>query len=114
MAVVVIGALLSSTGLTLVVVPALYSIADDVQNKLFRRQPRPQPRVAPLVSGNGFHDVPRPAPRQHVPLNIADRGEVYLVRMTLPHEVDSDGVTATYADGILELQLPKSGPDGVT
>ena len=35
MAIVVIGALLSSTVLTLVVVPALYTFVDDLQMKLF-------------------------------------------------------------------------------
>ncbi len=38
MAIVVIGALLSSTVLTLVVVPALYTVTDDAQTKLFRRR----------------------------------------------------------------------------
>jgi len=37
MAIVVIGALLSSTLLTLVVVPALYTVVDDVQTRLFHR-----------------------------------------------------------------------------
>ena len=41
MAVVVIGALLSSTLLTLVVVPALYSFVDDLQTKLFGANRRP-------------------------------------------------------------------------
>jgi HSP20 family protein len=33
--------------------------------------------------------------------------------MVLPQEVESDGVTARYEDGILELRLPKSGPAAV-
>ena len=35
MAIVVIGALLSSTVLTLAVVPSLYTIVDDIQVRLF-------------------------------------------------------------------------------
>jgi HSP20 family protein len=31
--------------------------------------------------------------------------------MTLPQEVESGAVTARYEDGILELRLPKAGPE---
>jgi HAE1 family hydrophobic/amphiphilic exporter-1 len=92
MAVVVIGALLSSTLLTLVVVPALYTVMDDAQNKLFRRgrkvaaevpapqpQAQPQPQAAPAHANGTAH----PDTTQ-VPLNIADRGAAYVVRAALP------------------------------
>lgn len=41
MALVVIGALLSSTVLTLVVAPALYALLDDLQERAFGRKRRP-------------------------------------------------------------------------
>src|SRR5205814_2197291 len=46
MAVVVIGALLSSTLLTLVVVPSLYTVVDDIQNKFSGRKQVPAPTPA--------------------------------------------------------------------
>jgi HSP20 family molecular chaperone IbpA len=55
MAVVVIGALLSSTLLTLVVVPSLYTVMDDLQDKLFRRGRKPA-QASAVVHG--------PAPAQ--------------------------------------------------
>ncbi|MBV9172129.1 MAG: efflux RND transporter permease subunit [Chloroflexi bacterium] len=93
MAIVVIGALLSSTVLTLVIVPALYTVMDDLQNKLFGRQRKPwetpEPVAAPQLAdavvaatnGNGEHPQPH-APG--VPLNVHDYGDVYLVRAALP------------------------------
>jgi HSP20 family molecular chaperone IbpA len=98
MAVVVIGALLSSTVLTLVIVPSLYTIIDDLQTRLFgtRRKswevaapasalPQPQPAAVPATSNgvhtNGSH-TPQSAPG--VPLNVVDFGSVYLVRAALP------------------------------
>jgi hypothetical protein len=66
MAIVVIGALLSSTVLTLVVVPALYTIFDDLQVRLFgaKRQPvvSPKPEVevsvdAPVLSVRGGREA---------------------------------------------------------
>jgi HAE1 family hydrophobic/amphiphilic exporter-1 len=89
MAVVVIGALLSSTVLTLVVVPSLYTVMDDLQSKLFHRDrkaaaapiPARAPIAAPepvqLVSSNGHA-------KQEVPINIADRGWAFVVRAALP------------------------------
>jgi HAE1 family hydrophobic/amphiphilic exporter-1 len=50
MAVVVIGALLSSTLLTLVVVPALYTVMDDLQNKLFHRGRKSQQQVPAVAA----------------------------------------------------------------
>src|SRR5579863_9196014 len=47
MAVVVIGALLSSTILTLIVVPSLYTVMDDLQDKLFKRGRKTAPAGAP-------------------------------------------------------------------
>jgi HAE1 family hydrophobic/amphiphilic exporter-1 len=89
MAIVVIGALLSSTGLTLVVVPALYTLIDDLQTRLFgvRRTAaaeeqlldvQPVPTVGqPSASGTG-------QPASGVPLNIMDFGSLYVVRAALP------------------------------
>jgi HSP20 family molecular chaperone IbpA len=94
MAVVVIGALLSSTLLTLVVVPSLYTVMDDLQNKLFRRGRKTAPApavptrvpaagaaVATTVPANG---ASANGSKQEVPLNIADRGRAYVVRAALP------------------------------
>jgi HSP20 family molecular chaperone IbpA len=99
MAVVVIGALLSSTLLTLVVVPALYTVMDDLQTKVFRRGRKiaAAPAVASAVeapaaeapaSGDG-HLVGADGrdgetPPAQVPINVADRGSAYLVRAALP------------------------------
>ncbi|MBV9580671.1 MAG: Hsp20 family protein, partial [Chloroflexi bacterium] len=93
MAVVVIGALLSSTVLTLVVVPSLYTVMDDLQNKLFHRgakgppvTPTPHAAEAPATTTVPAHDVANGADhsKQEVPLNIADRGNAYVVRAALP------------------------------
>jgi hydrophobic/amphiphilic exporter-1 (mainly G- bacteria), HAE1 family len=112
MAVVVIGALISSTLLTLVVVPALYTVMDDLQARLFGAQRKPwevpPPEVAlandlaaePALAaagaradGNGHahagasngHDGHgRPHRPADVPLNVLDRGNAYLVRAALP------------------------------
>jgi len=103
MAVVVIGALLSSTILTLVVVPSLYTVMDDLQNKLFRRGRKPIPAAAPVVSAT--HAPPtsvpeaRPAPtpsKQEVPLNIADRGWAFVVRAALPGVKQDDVQVVVY------------------
>jgi hydrophobic/amphiphilic exporter-1 (mainly G- bacteria), HAE1 family len=90
MAVVVIGALLSSTVLTLVIVPALYTVIDDLQIRLFgaKRQPwqgsdehpSPQP-AATTTHTTGAHEA---EPTPGVPINILDFGSVYLVRAALP------------------------------
>jgi HAE1 family hydrophobic/amphiphilic exporter-1 len=167
MALVVIGALLSSTLLTLIVVPALYTFIDDIRTKVMglrrRRfeevptEPAVQPSVEPVTETSR-----EPAHEPAVPLNVLEFGDVYLVRaaipgikqddvevsihghtltirgerhdgdagsylvheyesgqwqrsMALPQEVESKAVTARYADGILELRLPKAGPgDGRT
>ena len=105
MAIVVIGALLSSTVLTLVVVPALYTVMDDLQNKLFRRGVKAGQTVAPVgavieaagAAAPPHGDAPRrtPAPwninghsatpaSTQVPINIADRGSIYVVHAALP------------------------------
>jgi HSP20 family molecular chaperone IbpA len=86
MAVVVIGALLSSTILTLVVVPSLYTVMDDLQNKLFHRGRKP---AAADIPPRAPAAAPTPAPvdghaKQEVPLNIADRGWAFVVRAALP------------------------------
>jgi HSP20 family molecular chaperone IbpA len=94
MAVVVIGALLSSTVLTLVVVPALYTVMDDLQTHLFRRGKQVAakvPAVSAAIEADGaaapeHGDAPRhgtPSGAQ-VPVNIADRGSGYIVRAALP------------------------------
>jgi HSP20 family molecular chaperone IbpA len=178
MAIVVIGALLSSTLLTLVIVPALYTVMDDLQTRLFGAPRRPwetppapaavpHPATPPVAVANGHGTQVQPhAPG--VPLNVHDYGDAYLVRaalpgikqedvdvsiqghtlsirgerrgeananghsngnghvvvqeydtgswersMVLPQEVERDGVTAHYEDGILELRLPKSAASSV-
>ncbi|HEY1297942.1 MAG TPA: efflux RND transporter permease subunit [Chloroflexota bacterium] len=82
MAVVVIGALLSSTILTLIVVPSLYTVMDDLQTRLFNRGRKSARAVAPETV---VETRPTGAPaKQDVPLNIADRGSAYVVRAALP------------------------------
>jgi len=102
MAVVVIGALLSSTALTLVVVPALYTVMDDLQTRLFRRGAKTAqavPAVGAAIEAAGAvapqqGDAPRHEPvhtngsgataSARVPINVADRGSMYVVRAALP------------------------------
>jgi HSP20 family protein len=86
MALVVIGALVSSTALTLVVVPALYSLLDDLQARLFGRKRRAFEVVAPPaqpaekpVAPVSHHDG-----RDGVPMNVIEANDVYLVRAALP------------------------------
>jgi HSP20 family molecular chaperone IbpA len=111
MALVVIGALLSSTVLTLIVVPALYTLLDDLQNKLFGRKRRDfeavqgraaidkdavavaSAAVAAATHADG-HDGPIHADghngathadgRDGVPLNVVEAGDAYLVRAAVP------------------------------
>ena len=113
MAVVVIGALMSSTILTLIVVPSLYTVMDDLQDKLFKRGHKtapagaeahgavPDTEHAPAMEATpaGTSTVPAASAarsvgghdgngatssKQDVPLNIADRGSAYVVRAALP------------------------------
>src|SRR5579864_6516000 len=96
MAIVVIGALLSSTVLTLVVVPALYTVMDDLQTRLFQRGRKVATAVPALAAVGAkapqYGDAPRHAPvhangrtgATQVPINIADRGSEYMVRAALP------------------------------
>jgi HSP20 family molecular chaperone IbpA len=103
MAIVVIGALLSSTVLTLVVVPALYTIFDDLQVRLFGARkrswqtpapapaPAPGPVAAALPAHTNGHGAPTvPAAAARVPLNVLDFGSVYLVRAAVPGARMSD------------------------
>jgi HSP20 family molecular chaperone IbpA len=81
MALVVIGALLSSTLLTLVIVPALYTLLDDLQVNVLGRKRRDFEAVPPVptvarVTPNGAHDG--------VPLNLVEASDAYLVRAALP------------------------------
>jgi HSP20 family molecular chaperone IbpA len=102
MALVVIGALLSSTVLTLVIVPALYSLLDDLQVKFLGRKRRDfetiaqpeavgaEPIKTPVTSGvasaehtngNGHNGSDG---HNGVPLNVLESGDAYLVRAALP------------------------------
>jgi HAE1 family hydrophobic/amphiphilic exporter-1 len=88
MALVVIGALLSSTLLTLIVVPALYSLLDDLQHRAFGRKRRdfeavqptalaPEPVAAtPQSNGHNGHDG--------VPVNVVESSDAFLLRAALP------------------------------
>jgi HAE1 family hydrophobic/amphiphilic exporter-1 len=70
MAVVVIGGLISSTLLTLVVVPALYTMFDDLQNRFGRRRAAPaleRAVPAPVPAGNGADGARTPEPAHRRP-----------------------------------------------
>jgi HAE1 family hydrophobic/amphiphilic exporter-1 len=120
MAVVVIGALLSSTLLTLIVVPSLYTVMDDVQTKLFRRGRKVAaavPAVAAAVEVAGraapeHADVPRApvetAGASNVPLNIADRGSAYVVKAALPG-VKQDDVEVSINGHMLTIRGRENG-----
>jgi HSP20 family molecular chaperone IbpA len=93
MAIVVIGALLSSTVLTLVVVPALYTIIDDLQTRLFGVKRRQWEKAIQVATGAPTVPAPHEVhangklsaqPGAAVPLNVLDFGTVYLVRAALP------------------------------
>ncbi len=108
MAVVVIGALLSSTLLTLVVVPSLYTVVDDIQNKFSGRKPVAAPTHAEPARAEGRPGWSATPPRRatgtrmarraggtngaiaasatsdQVPLDVFDQGDVYLVRAAIP------------------------------
>ncbi|MBV9580668.1 MAG: efflux RND transporter permease subunit, partial [Chloroflexi bacterium] len=108
MALVVIGALLSSTLLTLIVVPALYTLLDDLQSRAFGRKRRDfeavpaaagadttadGAAVAVATHGNGHdaaaHDNGHDGAahgdgRDGVPLNIVESADAYVIRAALP------------------------------
>src|SRR5579859_2789675 len=93
MALVVIGALLSSTVLTLVIVPALYTLLDDLQTKVLGRRrrafqeiPGPMPAAEPALSIAGGHANGNGSSNGHdsVPLNVLESSDGYLVRAVLP------------------------------
>jgi HAE1 family hydrophobic/amphiphilic exporter-1 len=99
MALVVIGALLSSTLLTLIVVPALYSLLDDLQGRAFGRKRRDfevvQPPAAEVVApvgapaapqSNGHDGEPQPHTngRDGVPVNVVESSDAFLLRAALP------------------------------
>jgi HAE1 family hydrophobic/amphiphilic exporter-1 len=99
MALVVIGALLSSTVLTLVIVPALYSLLDDLQVKFLGRKRRDfetipahesapaEPIKEPVAAGvhaNGNGNGQNGSGHNGVPLNVLESPDAYLVRAALP------------------------------
>jgi HAE1 family hydrophobic/amphiphilic exporter-1 len=109
MALVVIGALLSSTVLTLVIVPALYSLLDDLQVKFLGRKrrdfetfvppetapaaPAQQPVAAGAAHANGAeHGAPHTNGADHdgVPVNVLESNDEYLVRAVLPGVMQED------------------------
>jgi HSP20 family protein len=123
--------------LTLVVVPALYTVMDDLQTRLFgaARKPweQPPPEVAlaagepavvaaaaPAAHGNGHapgnghangHTNGRHGPGTHdVPLNVLDRGSAYLVRAALPG-VKQDDVQVSIHGHTLTIRGQRQ-PDG--
>ncbi|MBV9356348.1 MAG: efflux RND transporter permease subunit, partial [Chloroflexi bacterium] len=139
MAVVVIGALLSSTLLTLVVVPSLYTVVDDIQNKFSGRKPvapptPAEPARAEVAAGlvehaaaeesnghaNGAHiaNGANGAAVAHassgdvdsVPLDIFDRGDVYVVQAALPG-VRHEDVQVTVRGHTLTIYAQRSEHD---
>jgi len=61
LSIVLIGGLLTSTVLTLLVVPTAYSLLESFTRKasgLFRRRPRPQPAMAAPSAGVAHTDLP--------------------------------------------------------
>jgi HSP20 family molecular chaperone IbpA len=84
MAVVVIGALLSSTLLTLVLVPSLYSVMDDAQTRLFRRARRQQPIVSPARAPEAADAVANGAAQLPIPVDLLAQDQTYVLRAALP------------------------------
>jgi HSP20 family molecular chaperone IbpA len=134
MAIVVIGALLSSTLLTLVIVPALYSIIDDLRTRVFGAKrprpwegaPAPQPAGAgPVVAAadgahvtHALHTQPNGSHlAEHgphgVPLNIVDHGNAYLVRAALPGIKQEDVEVSIHAH-TLTIRGERRGGNGPT
>jgi hydrophobic/amphiphilic exporter-1 (mainly G- bacteria), HAE1 family len=106
MAVVVIGALLSSTVLTLVVVPALYTVMDDLQHRLVKpaAEPAPRhrpPRLAPASQSDGHADGRGSA--EAVPLDVVDRGNAYVVQAAMPG-VRHEDVQVTVHGNVLTIR----------
>jgi HSP20 family protein len=59
------------------------------------------------VSISGQREIPRE--QEHVSYHRKERAEGSFNRtVTLPTEIDAEGVEARYADGILTLRLPKA------
>ncbi len=117
MAVVVIGALLSSTLLTLIVVPALYTVMDDLQNKFSGGKPAATPTpvereraevAAPLAARSGVSHTTGRADGQaesladNMPLDVVDRDDTYVVRAVLPG-VTYEDVQLTVRDHTLSI-----------
>jgi HSP20 family protein len=78
--------------LTLVIVPALYTVMDDLQTRLFgtQRQPSPAapvPAVEPPTTAMSTYagtDGSSGTNAVRLPLNVVDRGSSYVVRAPLP------------------------------
>jgi HSP20 family molecular chaperone IbpA len=135
MAIVVIGALVSSTFLTLVIVPALYSIIDDLRSRVFgAKRPKawegataPQPPghgavVAAAQGAQGPHGPHAVANGSHVaehgshgvPLNIVDHGNAYVVRAALPGIKQEDVEVSIHAHTLTIRGQRRGGDDGHT
>ncbi|MBV9323519.1 MAG: efflux RND transporter permease subunit [Chloroflexi bacterium] len=108
MALVVIGALLSSTLLTLIVVPALYTLLDDLQTRVFGRKRRDFEAVQPVAAvgaepapgepvaagqsdghggppaGDGHDGAAHGNGRDSVPLNVVESSDSYVIRAAMP------------------------------
>ncbi len=125
MAVVVIGALLSSTLLTLIVVPALYTVVDDIQNKFSGRKAAATPSpvegeraevAAALAGRNGVSHTTGRAGGQTdgraegladgMPLDVVDGDDTHVVRAVLPGVTHED-VQLTVRDHTLSISTER-------
>ncbi|MBV9168949.1 MAG: efflux RND transporter permease subunit [Chloroflexi bacterium] len=130
MALVVIGALISSTFLTLLVVPALYTLLDDLQEGVFGRRRRAFEAVAasqPAHSPANAEAVQPTAPadahadgaeashadgHEAVPLNVIESGEAYVVRAALPGIRQDDVEVAIHGHTLTISGERRLGGDG--
>jgi hypothetical protein len=122
MALVVIGALLSSTLLTLIVVPALYTLLDDLQARLFGRKrrdlevvpaaPTATPAVAAAHVTEAHGAAPGHAGHDGVPVNVVKSSDGYVVRAPLPGVTQEDMDVSIQGNSLtISIRLPKAAPE---